>query len=176
MMIYHYRSRLAKFSRESIPLFAGPISKPVGTQKIARTQFREWGGYSLASAAVIVVGRLIGTMISVQKRIGTSTRRRGKPLVLFAGILIIIAQLFALGHFHQRNSTRQFNAQNQVVADDTLCALCGLAFHAPVNPAATPAIACPYAEVRLVEITIAWLHLSSSYSSCQTRAPPAASV
>jgi hypothetical protein len=115
-------------------------------------------------------------MTSGRRKIGVLIRRGARPIALFAAVLIFIAQLLALGHFHQRNSIRQFNAQSQIATDDGLCALCILAFHAPVNPAATPAIAHPHAEVRLVEIAVARLHVSASYSSCQTRAPPAASA
>jgi hypothetical protein len=115
-------------------------------------------------------------MISRRRETGGVVRRGAKSIALLGALLILTAQFLALAHFHQGNPTRQINAQNQIVADDGLCALCILAFHAPVSPAATPAIARPLAEVRLVEIAVARLHLSASYSSCQTRAPPAASV
>ena len=115
-------------------------------------------------------------MISRRRESGKSVRWGAKSIALFGAALILTAQILALAHFHQRNATRQFSAQNQIVADDGLCALCILAFHAPVNPAAAPAIARPYAEIRLVEIALARLHIYASYSSCQTRAPPAASI
>jgi hypothetical protein len=115
-------------------------------------------------------------MISKRRESSTSVRWGAKSIALFGAALILTAQILALAHFHQRNATRQFNAQNQVVADDGLCALCILAFHAPVNPAAAPAIARPYSEIRLVEMAVARLQAYASYSSCQTRAPPAASV
>jgi hypothetical protein len=103
-------------------------------------------------------------------------RRRAKSIALVGAVLILAAQFLALAHFHQGNPTRQFNAQTQVVADDGLCALCILAFHAPLNPAATPSIEHPYAELRLVDAPIASLHVSAPFSSCRTRAPPAAMV
>jgi hypothetical protein len=115
-------------------------------------------------------------MISRRRESSTSVRWGAKSIALLGAALILTAQILALAHFHQRNATRQFNAQNQVVADDGLCALCILAFHTPVNPAAAPAIARPYAEIRLVEIAFAQLHVCASSSSCRTRAPPAASV
>jgi len=99
--------------------------------------------------------------------------RGGAKSIAVAGVaLILAAQLVALTHFHQRNPTRQFNAQTQLVTDDGLCALCILALHAPANPAATPSIARPYAETRLLDATIAALHISVPFSSCRTRAPP----
>jgi hypothetical protein len=103
-------------------------------------------------------------------------RGGAKSIALAAAVLILAAQLLALAHNHQGNPTRQFNAHSQVVADDGLCALCNLAFHAPLNPAPTPSIARPYTELRLIDTAIASLHVSTPFSSCQTRAPPAAMV
>jgi hypothetical protein len=101
-------------------------------------------------------------------------RGGAKSIALAGAVLIVAAQLLALAHNHQGNPTRQFNAQTQVVADDGLCALCNLAFHAPLNPAASPSIARPYAEPRLLDAAVASVHVSTPFSSCQTRAPPAA--
>ncbi len=111
-------------------------------------------------------------MISGRSRIAALIRGGAKSIALLGAALILGAQLLALAHVHQSNPTRQFNAQNQLVADDGLCALCILAFHAPVNPAATPTIAHPYAEVRLADAVVADLHVSEPVSSHQTRAPP----
>jgi len=112
-------------------------------------------------------------MISGRSGIGRWFRGGAKSIALLGGILILGAQLLALAHVHQGTPTQQINAQPQVVADDGLCALCLLAFHAPLNPAATPSIAYPYAEVRLVDTVVAGLRVSGPFSSCQTRAPPA---
>ncbi len=103
-------------------------------------------------------------------------RGGAKSIALLCSVMILAAQLLALGHYHQVNPTRQFNAQSQVVADDGLCALCILAFHAPVNPATVPSIERPYAEFRQVDVAIASLPVSVTFSSCRTRAPPAAIV
>jgi hypothetical protein len=107
---------------------------------------------------------------------GTLIRGGAKSIALAAAVLILAAQLLALAHFHQGNPTRQFNAQSQVVAEDGLCALCNLAFHAPLNPATTRSIARPYAELRLVDSAVTSLRVSNPFSSCRTRAPPAAMV
>jgi hypothetical protein len=112
-------------------------------------------------------------MISRRRGIGRSIRGGAKSIALFGAVLILAAQFLALTHFHRTNPTRQFNAQTQVVADDALCALCILAFHAPLNPAAAPAPARPHVEVRNVDAAVASVHVSASFSSCQTRAPPA---
>ncbi len=103
-------------------------------------------------------------------------RRGAKSIALVAATVVLAAQFLALAHFHQRNPSRQFNAQTQVVADDGLCALCLLAFHAPLNPAATPSIAHPFDETRLVDSTVTALYVLLPLSSYRTRAPPAAIV
>jgi hypothetical protein len=115
-------------------------------------------------------------MISGRRGIGGLIRRRAKPIALVGAVLILAAQFLALTHFHQRNISRQFNAPSRVVADDGLCALCDLVFHAPFNPAAKPTTARPYTAIRNVIVAVANLHVSDSFSSCQTRAPPAAMV
>jgi hypothetical protein len=101
-------------------------------------------------------------------------RGGARSIALAGAALILAAQFLALTHFHQRNPIRQFNAQTQLVADDGLCALCNLALHAPLSPAATPSIARPYVEIRLADAPVASLHVSNPFSSCRTRAPPAA--
>jgi hypothetical protein len=113
-------------------------------------------------------------MILRRRSTGTSVRKRASSIALFGAVLILAAQFLAVAHFHQGNPNRQINAQTQVAANDGLCALCILAFHAPVNPAASPAIERPHAEVRPVDTAIAQPHVSVSYSSCRTRAPPTA--
>ena len=115
-------------------------------------------------------------MVSRRRGIGRSIRSGAKAIALFGVVLILASQFIAVAHFHQRNVTPQFNAPTQVVADDGLCALCSLAFHAPFNPAATSSIARPFAELRLVYAAIALPHVSIPFSSCQTRAPPPAIV
>jgi hypothetical protein len=115
-------------------------------------------------------------MISGRRGIRALIRGGAKPLALAGIALIFVAQLIAVAHFHQRNTIRQFNAQTQVVTDDGLCALCLLACHTPLNPAATPAIAATYAEIRLVEVAVASPHVSNAFALCRTRAPPAAIV
>jgi hypothetical protein len=115
-------------------------------------------------------------MVSRRRGIGRSIRSGAKAIALFGAVLILAAQFVAVAHFHQRNTTRQFNAQTQVVADDGLCALCDLVFHAPFNPAAKPTIARPFTGIRNVAAAVASLHVSASFSSCQTRAPPASPV
>jgi hypothetical protein len=115
-----------------------------------------------------------GVVISGRGGIGASIRRGAKSIALLGAAVILAAQLLALAHSHQANPIRQFNAQRQVVADDGLCALCTLAFHAPFNPATAPAIANLGTGIRLLLDVVAGLPASDPFSSCQTRAPPAA--
>jgi hypothetical protein len=115
-------------------------------------------------------------VISGRATIGTLIRRGAKSIALLAATVVLAAQFLALAHFHQRNASRQFNGQSQVVADDGLCALCLLAFHAPLNPAATPSIVRPFDEPRLLDFTVTSLHVSIPSSACRTRSPPVAFV
>jgi hypothetical protein len=101
-------------------------------------------------------------------------RRGAKSIALLGAVLILVAQGLAVAHFHQVRDGRQVNSQSQVVADNGLCALCILAFHAPFNPAATPAISRPFAELRLADVAVAGLRITNPFSSYRTRAPPAA--
>jgi len=115
-------------------------------------------------------------MVSRRRGISRSIRSGAKAIALFGVVLILASQFIAVAHFHQRNVTRQFNAPTQVVADDGLCALCDLVFHAPFNPAAKPTFVRPYTAIRQVAAAVASLHVAASFSSCQTRAPPVATV
>jgi hypothetical protein len=107
---------------------------------------------------------------------GRSIRSGAKSIALFGAVLILAAQFLALTHFHQGNPTRQLNAQTQVVADDGFCALCILAFHAPLNPAAMPALERPHLAIRLSYAALARPRSADSHALSQTRAPPLAIV
>jgi len=99
-----------------------------------------------------------------------------KSLGVFAAALILGAQLLAVSHYHQTDPVRRFNAQAQILADDGLCALCTLAFHLPLNPAAGPNVERPQVDVRPVDQPAAHVIYSRSYSLNRTRAPPAPTV
>ena len=101
-------------------------------------------------------------------------RRSARSIALFGAVLVLAAQFLSLSHFHQGNSTRQFNPQRLVAAEDGLCALCILAFHTPLNPAPVLAIEHPDVEIQRTDIAIARLHVADSFSSYRTRAPPLA--
>jgi len=111
-------------------------------------------------------------------RLGGSKDARGarKSLSAFAAALILSAQLLAVSHYHQTDPVRRFNAQAQIFADDGLCALCTLAFHLPLNPAAGPSLERPQIDVRPVDQPVAHVVGSRPSSLIQTRAPPAATV
>lgn len=99
-----------------------------------------------------------------------------KSLSAFAAALIFGAQLLAVSHFHQTNPVRRFDTQAQILADDGLCALCNLAFHLPLNPAANQNVERPRIDTRRVDQPVARVTGSRPYSLTQTRAPPAATV
>jgi hypothetical protein len=105
-------------------------------------------------------------MISSRPGLGALIRRGAKPIALFGVVLILAAQFMAVTHFHQTNRTRQFNSHTQVVADDGLCALCNLAFHAPVNPATIPAFESPLVDIQMIDGAIVRPRSSDSHALC----------
>lgn len=98
-----------------------------------------------------------------------------KATVSFAAALILAAQLLAISHYHQADSA-PFNAHAQIVTDDGLCALCALAFHLPLNPAATPMVQRPQVDVRPADRAERYVIASRSHSLSLTRAPPTVAV
>lgn len=102
--------------------------------------------------------------------------RRRKPVAAFAVVLVFAAQLLAVSHYHQTDPVRRFGARAQVLTDDGLCALCTLAFHLPLNPAATPTIERPQVDAHPAETPVSRTLGSRPHSLSQTRAPPVASI
>jgi hypothetical protein len=98
--------------------------------------------------------------------------RRRKPIAAFAAALVFFAQLLAVSHYHQTDSVRRFGAQAQVLTDDGLCALCTLAFHLPLNPAALPTIERPQIDLFTTEAFVPRFLQLRPYSLSRTRAPP----
>lgn len=111
-------------------------------------------------------------------RLGGNKDARGarRTLGAFAAALVLAAQLLAVSHYHQSDPVRRFNAQAQILADDGLCALCTLAFHLPLNPAASPSIERPQIDARPLEQPIAHVIGLRPYSLSLTRAPPTATA
>jgi len=99
-----------------------------------------------------------------------------KAIASFAAAIVFAAQLLAISHYHQVDPVRRYNAQAQIFADDGICALCNLAFHLPLNPAASPYLERPQIDARAVDQPVAHVIGSRAYSLSQTRAPPAARV
>ena len=97
---------------------------------------------------------------------------RRKLVAISAAALIFVAQLLAVSHYHQTDRARRFNSQSQILADDGLCALCTLAFHLPLNPAATPTIERPQVDAKPAETPVSRPLISRPHSPSQTRAPP----
>ncbi len=87
-------------------------------------------------------------------------------------IALAFAQLIAAGHFHPVDSTRRIVAQTQVALDGGDCPLCAFACHAPVKPAAIPALIRPTLATNLTFAATARREAGAPFSPWRTRAPP----
>lgn len=118
-------------------------------------------------------------MASGQRRIGSSiawAKRCGRATATLAAVLILAAQFLTVAHYHQSDPVRRIDSQAQVVADDGLCALCILAFHVPLNPAAVAAVEQPHADAQPIAAVTVRAAITGALSSCQSRAPPRLAV
>ncbi|MGH7932335.1 MAG: hypothetical protein ACREQN_04110 [Candidatus Binataceae bacterium] len=93
---------------------------------------------------------------------------------MLAAALLLCAQLAAVAHYHPSDHSEGINAQAQVVPDGGLCALCILAFHLPLNPAAQPALERPQIEMQPAEPAAPQTRIFRPLLASLTRAPPPA--
>jgi hypothetical protein len=110
-------------------------------------------------------------MLGLGKRDGIAARGVVKSVALIAAAFVLAAQLVAVAHYHQ-GRFEPSAAQAAVVPDNGLCALCILAFHSPLNPAAEPAISQPQGEIHVAESAAPNSYVSHPLPSWLTRAPP----
>jgi len=80
--------------------------------------------------------------------------------------------MLSLAHYHQTDPTERINAPAGIVADNGLCALCILAFHLPLNPAALPAIEQPQIYTRNGNLPLPRVVYSRADTAFSIRAPP----
>jgi hypothetical protein len=97
-----------------------------------------------------------------------------KKIARSAAVVILAAQLLALAHYHRTGSTPRVDSQTGIVADSSLCALCIVAFHLPLNPAASPAIEQQQVHRRSGSVPPPRVVYSSVYPAFSIRAPPRA--
>ncbi len=104
-------------------------------------------------------------------------RRAGvRRLALVAAALLLFAQTVAAAHYHPQIASRHASLASVVSADAGLCALCLLAFHFPVNPAATPALTRPQAALNTPVAPAPERAVVPDRTSAPTRAPPPSAV
>lgn len=102
---------------------------------------------------------------------------RGRRFIAtYAVALLLSAQLLALAHYHQSDSSRRFTPQTQVSADADRCGLCLLVLHTPLNPVASPVIDRPRFDTLPERIARAVQVGSDANPFVLTRAPPAVAI
>jgi hypothetical protein len=97
-----------------------------------------------------------------------------KKIARSAAVVILAAQLLALAHYHRTDSTPRVDTQTGIVADASLCALCIVAFHLPLNPAASPAVEQQQVDRRSGSVPPLHIVYSSVYPAFSIRGPPRA--
>src|SRR5579864_1472152 len=114
-------------------------------------------------------------MLALGKSDGTAAGGVLKSVALIAAAFVFAAQLVAVVHYHQ-GRFEPSAAQAVVVPDSGLCALCILAFHSPLNPAAQPAISQPQGEIHSAESAVPNSYVSHPFPPWLTRAPPTSAI
>jgi hypothetical protein len=97
-----------------------------------------------------------------------------RAIAFFAAGLVLSAQLLAGAHYHRDALTDRVNARATYTVDGGLCPVCLLAFHLPLNPPASPAIARPEPRVQAAPRYSYHASWSFNLSLPLTRAPPQA--
>jgi hypothetical protein len=83
-------------------------------------------------------------------------------------------QLTVTAHSHPRSLERRSDARGQVTVGTSLCPLCLLAFHLPVNPVPSTALALPRVDAHAAPALPEPGFRSFLRASCPPRAPPCA--
>lgn len=99
---------------------------------------------------------------------------RGRWVATLAAVVIVGAQLLALAHSHSRSAAPQLTPCGQALVAADVCALCILAFHAPLSLAPTPAPARSVPAAPLTTGAETPTLASGSHAFVLTRAPPTA--
>jgi len=91
----------------------------------------------------------------------------------FAVVVLILAQLLSVAHFHPLTGQLKYSASAVAAVDEGLCAACLLHFNSPYAFAVIPALGVPLWS-RCVAVLAAQPRLFSAYRlSLFGRAPPA---
>jgi hypothetical protein len=95
-----------------------------------------------------------------------------RRVALAGAALILFAQLLGAAHWHPANLDRTASASTALSADSGVCAVCLLAFHTTLSPAAAPALVHPQREVSKASAARGSALGSLELGSHLTRAPP----
>jgi hypothetical protein len=110
--------------------------------------------------------------VKLRSKDRATSGRSGKWVATLAAVLIVAAQSLALAHSHNSPDPSRFTPQTQTTAADAICGLCILAFHAPLNLAASPALERPRLETVASFFAETHSFAFGSHPFFLTRAPP----
>lgn len=108
----------------------------------------------------------------VRKRKCRAVEGLRRSAAVLGAALLLLAQLLAAAHTHQSLLKQDLKAQTELGADSGMCAVCLLAFHLPLNPAAAAVVASPQTEIQGAFRPARYRRRSFDLSSSPTRAPP----
>ena len=98
--------------------------------------------------------------------------RGGRLLAAAGAFLLLSVQLTVAAHTHPSSLLQRGDACAQLTVDNSLCPLCLLAFHLPVNPVPSAALALPPVEAQTAPVWRKPASRSFVRASCPPRAPP----
>ena len=95
-------------------------------------------------------------------------------LAVAGAFLLLSVQLTVAAHTHPRSLMQRSDACTQLTVDNSLCPLCLLAFHLPVNPVSSTVLALPPVDAHAAPAPPEPGFRSFLRTSCPPRAPPRA--
>jgi hypothetical protein len=95
-------------------------------------------------------------------------------LAVAGSFLFLSVQLTVAAHTHPRSLMPCSDGCAQLVVDSSPCPLCLLAFHLPVNPVSSTALALPPVDAHAAPALPEPVFRSFVRASCPPRAPPRA--
>ena len=100
--------------------------------------------------------------------------RASRVLAVAGAFLLLSVQLTVAAHSHPRRLEERSDARGQLTVGTSLCPLCLVAFHLPVNPVSPTALVLPRVDAHAAPALPEPGFRSFLRASCPPRAPPRA--